>query len=95
MSGGSLVIGQEQDGLGSAGGFFDLQQGWSGKLTQVCFFLSNQMSHLTQSWVKLRQLSNSCRATFSDKGVFSKASGKNICSCPDFLFNELETSNFG
>ena len=49
LSGGSLVIGQEQDGLGSAGGFFDLQQGWSGKLTQVCFFLSNQMSHLTQS----------------------------------------------
>ena len=30
-----MVLGQEQDGSGSAGGFFDIQQGWSGKLTQV------------------------------------------------------------
>ena len=30
-----MVIGQEQDGTGSTGGYFDAQQGWSGKLTQV------------------------------------------------------------
>ena len=35
LSGGALILGQEQDGSGSAGGFFDIQQGWSGKLTQV------------------------------------------------------------
>jgi hypothetical protein len=29
------------------------------------------------------------------KGVSSKPFGKLICSCPDFLFLELETSNFG